>query len=243
MRNFYTLTIIIGILFVSCTRTNRIGHTRYHLGTAEKKQARQTHQAQLNRQFAVTGNPMHSEMPGSLNQSGLNPEESKPVNVPVLNPEKKSKVLPGIRHEALHLSPPDSLAPVDTATVLSESSRLLRIANISYTVNVLSGLGALVFYVLFLAILLGAIFGTVSSIDLTIVLLFLSVFALISTAALITWIVSSILFWFRYGKNINLIRSFVETRNKYIYHLVTLILTAIAALTQLAQLIYLAFQS
>lgn len=224
--------LLLNFFLFSCTHTTRIGHTSYPLGNA-KKQLASTRAKVLNaphqllpieaQKDTVVAAAFDAAMPKAIHKNKQ------------LNKKATASVAP-IMHERIHIACTDGNEPVDTGVVVDQSSVLLRIANISYTVNFISGILLMAFYVLLIVGIISGILGTVP-VDLSLAIIGVVVFGLLSFVASIAWLTSSLIFWIKYGKYRSLIREMEETRKKYIYHIVTLILTGIGILITAIQYI------
>lgn len=231
--------LIFSFAISSCSRYTRIGHTRYPVGTAASKNASESSQS-------IKYNPI------SVGKKVV-PEETAIANAPSPCHETKQETEKSIDcsvssspvvftpcHETLRMLPPDKTMATDTGIILKKSGVLLRIANISYVVSNLAATPAfiiLIFYIVFTSGSLASIF----LFDFTLALMVMNIFMTLAAIALLAWLISSIIFWVKYGRQLSIVKSFRETNKRFIFHMVTLIQYAMGLLIELALLILSAF--
>lgn len=237
MRSIFLLVLSISLLLASCTRSTRIGHTRYPIGTAESKRKPESYKAIRNIPLPVPEKVVQAETDKACTSSSVQTKQEK-HGKPVDNALNSKPLPPASYHETLRISPPDSTIALDTFAVLQESARLLKISNASFLVGFILGffiqlvlfiflgvmiLGSLVVQLFLLGInLIDTI--TLPPIELPSILYYLEGLKFLTR---LVWLYFSGKYWIKFGQWQALAFKNKKTRSSYILHIIALVLFAI----------------
>lgn len=223
--------IVIFFFFVtSCSRYTRIGSTRYPVGTASPNHVPESSKAiKHNTMLPLPDVVVHAKAISSISNTTVREVEYWHVKWQPVFHDLKSKPLPKDSfREMQHHVYPDSISPLDTGKVLSESSRLLHNANFSYTIGLIAGVITFASYLIWLEIIIGSLGSAFMPMAFSVITIGFYVFGITALVALAAWLITSMIFWHRYGKYTGLMKLYEETRKMYYRYIATIVLSCIA---------------
>lgn len=222
--------ILMFTFFISsCTRYTRIGSTRYPLGKAKATKFSQapgitsrSHPDEID-SFKTLPDPGGPSLP-----QATVPDTASPVAA-----YEKKTITDTSSSKKLSEFPRDTI-PADTTTLLNNADKLLSRANMVFAIDLVCISVLVFFYVGYLwgqpLVVLALFLFMIALLAGDLVFLsFLIPFIMVFLILPVIWIVTTLIFWKKYGKHRSLIRKSPVTKEKYGLHIGSLLLIAATA--------------